>query len=146
MNASPVTHSLSWSLPILLFREIHAKVRSATQRRGRFSNPGHVGNLLGSIWWPSLNHSFAQTRRTFSGGGFGERLSTSTSTPSAFSTHSLPRPLYPASTHRYESRPREARAGRLEQASDAVLIRTPSRCELWPQSPFLPYPRGCGAS
>jgi hypothetical protein len=31
-------------------------VRSATQRRGRFSKPGRVGNLLRSIFRSSLNH------------------------------------------------------------------------------------------
>src|SRR5215204_2373121 len=54
--------------------EIHAKVRSATQRRGSLSKPGRVGSLFRSILHPSLNHSLAQTRKTFSGGGFGERF------------------------------------------------------------------------
>src|SRR5918993_752387 len=91
--------------------EIHAKVRSATQRRGSFSKLGRAGNLPRSISCPSLDHSLAQIRRTFSGGGFGDRFTTSTSRPSECSAHSLPRPRYPASTHRYESRGRRERAG-----------------------------------
>ena len=92
MKASPVEQSRSWSLAILLLWEIHAKVRSATQRRGKFSKAGRFGSLLRSISRPSLNHSLAQIRKTFSGGGFGERFTTATSTPSHSSAHSLPRP------------------------------------------------------
>ena len=72
--------------------QIQAKVRSATQRLGRSSKAGRLGSLLRSIWRPFLNRSLAQIRKTFSGGGLGQRFTISTSAPSSSSAHSLPRP------------------------------------------------------
>jgi hypothetical protein len=45
------------------FCEIHAKVRSATQRLVRFSNPGRYGSFFRSVSRPSLNHSLVRYGR-----------------------------------------------------------------------------------
>src|SRR5919107_5555077 len=84
---------------ILLFWLNHAKVRSTTQRLGNTSKPRRGSNLCQSMCQPSLDHSSAQILATFSGVGFGVRCTTSTLTPNSLSTHSLPLPRYPASTH-----------------------------------------------
>ncbi len=72
MGASPAEHKHSWSLLVRRLWEIHAKVRSATHWRGSFSKAVRLGSLLRPISRPSLNHSLAQIRKTYSGGGLGE--------------------------------------------------------------------------
>src|SRR5215212_3336824 len=99
MNASPVAHNRSYSLLVLLFCESHEKVRSTTQRLGKTSKPRRGSNFCQSISQPSLDHSSAHIIATFSGVGLGVRCTTSTLRSNSFSTQSLPRPWYPASTH-----------------------------------------------
>ena len=53
---------------------------------------------------PSLAHSLAQTSATFSGTGLEGLRTTSTLTPIASSTHFLPLPWQPASTHKSKTR------------------------------------------
>ncbi len=93
MKASLVEQSRSLSFAMRRLWLIHAKVRSATHLLGNLSKAGRLGSLPRSIPRPSLNHSLAQILKTFSGGGFGVRFTTSTSTPNSLSAHCLPRPL-----------------------------------------------------
>src|SRR5215207_1306290 len=96
--------------------EIHAKVCSAIYL---------LGSLLVSILRPSLNHSLAQILKTFSGGGFGERFTNSTSTPNSLTAHSLPRPRQQAATHRRERRVRRCRASSTSRCITPDLQQRP---------------------
>src|SRR4028118_765867 len=94
-SASPVEHSLSWSLPIRRLWHSHVKVLSATQRLGSTSKPRRGNIFSASMCRPSSCHSLAQASRTFSGGGFGERCTTPALRPKDLSAHSSPRPRGP---------------------------------------------------
>src|SRR5215207_5264800 len=79
---------------------VHAAV-VPQRRQGPFRYPAPRQYLEAPAWEqlfsrsmfrPSLLHSLAQASSTFSGGGFGERCTTSTLRPKELSAHSLPRP------------------------------------------------------
>ena len=79
------------------------KVRSTTHRRGKVTYPRGGMSFSHSTSLPSLAHSAAQILATFSGTGFlgGFHTTSCTLRPIPSSAHLLlPRPSYPASSHR----------------------------------------------
>ena len=109
-----------------LVMEIHAKVRSTTQRLGRTRKPLGGMSLCQSTSLPSLAHSAAQPAQrsaTFSGSAFGACA------PPLRSSPSPPRPtLCPSPGSRIDPQMRKAReasAHRLQQQPYAILVGHP---------------------
>jgi hypothetical protein len=75
-----------------LFWPNQQKVPSTTHLLGKTRNPRGGISLYQSIFLPSLAHSSAHIRATFSGIGFGGLRTTSTLNPRISSAHRLPLP------------------------------------------------------